>query len=103
MAWITGRVASLIQSTSSGSASDGEKRYAALQLVGQRQDPCVPEGDVPEYAGHGQVFVHRTAQLVVTQTPDQRPKALALAAIPLNVGTIEGRSRTPTRGRQLER
>ena len=57
------------------------ERVPALELVGERQDPGVPERDVAEHTGDGPVLVHGEHELVVVQPLDESAEPFALPGV----------------------
>lgn len=66
------------------------ERLAALELVRQEQDACIPERHVPQNAGHRPVLVHLSAKVVVAESLDEGAQPLTLAVVPFDVVAIWG-------------
>ena len=85
IAWISGREASLIQSTSSGSESEGKKGSPRSSLSAHSG---VPEGDVTEHGGDRPVLVDRSAKLGRVQAFDEGAEALTLSRVQVDVRPV---------------
>ncbi len=88
IAWISARLASLIQSTSSGSVSEVVNGSPRSSLSASDEHPGVPERDVAEHGRDRPVRVHRDAELVLAHALDDRAHPLALSRVLLDVGAI---------------
>jgi hypothetical protein len=64
------------------------KRRPAFELVGEGQDPAVPEGDVPQDTGNGPELVHVPCEVVRSQPRHQGSHPLQLLGVPFDVRPV---------------